>query len=263
MPEAGKEQNPLMFRSPKDHGREGRVLKLTARGGVQGFETPDTDDGESVPRDVLIQPLSDPNGTNATVSFVIQWWRGEAKFSSPSLPMSSFNIKEYTVTARKVLVSFTMTQNVLGGAATDLAVSVAVARGQGGQKGPAASFPQWLQSAAPATRTGDLMPVGQLSARVFAGNVILKNGALGGGAALYLLLFTNVAPGALISGTTLPVPGGRSPGLLVNGQGVSLYNDQEPLEFSNNITYALSSTPDVYTAVGDGPTATVDLYAGG
>lgn len=248
--------------SPMKSAREGRTLSLQAVGAWQGFET-ELDD-ECSARDVVIQPL-DAVVTVAGILFRIVWWRGEAAFYGPSVPLTTSNIKEYQVSARKVRVEFFVPYQPGIGvslSSAGITVNVSVTYGQGGQKGPASAFSQWVSSPNPAVALGDLAPTGFTSGRVYEGTVNLK-AMPAGAAAVWLLLFTNVAPGGLISGTTLPVPGGRSAVMTGAPATVSLLNDQSPLEFDNHVTYALSTTPDVYTAPGAGGAVTVDLYLGG
>lgn len=242
--------------------KKGRTIQVLPTGSFQGFVSPKLD--EDVCTDVVIQPIGNvPLNTGA--GFQIRWWRGEAFFDGPTIPLNTRNIKEYQITARQVQVNFAMPalNQVTGQPNLEIDVNVAVGPGEGGQKSAASAMSQWLQSPVPPAAMSDqgiMTPFGFLGGRVYEGAINLYS-LPPGAAQVWLLLFDIPGIGGIPANQT-PVPGGRSPALSGIGS-VELFNGQSPLEFGTGIVYGLSLTPDKYTAPAAGGQVTVDLYQGG
>jgi len=250
------QQDPSRERASK----KGRIVEVLPVGAFTGFESPLLP--EDVCTDVVIQPLGAITA-GAGLTFQVRWWRGEAYFDGPTLPLTTTNIKEYQLTARKVRVNFFLPVAGIASPNVQVDVSVSVGPGEGGQKSAASAFATWLQSPVPPAAMSDqgvMTPAGFTGGRVYEGTCnlfVMPPGA----AQVWLLLFDITGIGGIPAGQA-PVPGGRSPAITGIGS-VALFNQQSPLEFGTGIVYGLSLEPDKYAAPAPGGEVTLDLYQGG
>jgi hypothetical protein len=249
-----------MSKESLNQSHQGRTVNVQAQpaGGLswQGYTSDTTDDERDL--DVYVQAAG---GVQPPANLVCQilWWKGEAQFRSPLMPVRTANLKPFTVSARKVQVSFQLTASVAFASGQTFPVSVSIAPGSGTYKGPGGSFSQWVQQPVPPGAMADHYQMTSAAGTVF-GTSVHMFAFPAANATLWLLLVDKV--GAPAAGDA-PVPGGRSTAMTAAQPDAYFDSPGGALEFGNGIVAALSAQPDKYVAPGAGGQCTVDILNGG
>lgn len=221
------------------------------------------------PWDISIQPQSNNGQVGvpavAAVYWQLRWWVKGAAFTSPirlldcgtseSRNLFLFNSanNRQRVVASSVEVTFWAVTNQPANTVAPLQVSVAIAPCRDASPAERLNL-QW--SASVAAISGNIVD------RVL--NPFLQGGSVAkfqctlktAGAGVVYPMLIDATDVSLIAGTS-PIPGTVLAGLTTAGQQASFGDDVRPgtVDFNQGLVFALSTTPDVFTAPAAGPIA--------